>query len=323
MWDTLIVGSGPTGLSIAQRFQQEGISILVIEKGMLAQNIYRFPEGMRFFSSKERLILGGFPLQCKEEKPTREEYLTYLRSFVEYFKIPVRLYTEVMEIQPKNSHFQIFTRNLWGEEKSFLAKTIVLSVGAYENPNYLGIEGEDLPHVSHFFPGVHPYFQSRVLIIGGGNSAVEAALLLYRHGAKEVHIAYHKESFSREKIKYWLLPDIEGRIKKKEIFFYPRTKIKKITPKGALLYQEEREFFIECDFILLLTGYTPPIGFFQKIGLKIHSSHSLPVFDPENLESSIHGIFIAGYHPTPGYPTLIEESRYHGEKILKRLSFYL
>lgn len=326
VYDSIIIGGGPAGLTVANNLEKEQIQYVVIEKGAIANHILQFPVFMRFFSSRELLELGNFPLTIPDEKPTRQQYLTYLNHFTKYRKLKIRTCTEVLAVNSQNGIFEVEIQNPNKTKEVLKAKTVVVAVGAYEKPKMLNVEGEDLPKVSHYFTETHPYFQKKVLVVGGRNSAVETALILYRSGA-DVSLSYRRKDFSESSIKYWMKPDIENRLKNDEIHWYPETNVTKIMYDKVLLSSRDgKEFLIDNDFVLCMTGYEPPLDFLKSIGIELDKETNVPLHNPTTLETrSIPGLFVVGV-VTGGNisgKVFIENCRNHGDLVIKRLKEYI
>jgi thioredoxin reductase (NADPH) len=321
IYEVIIVGGGPTGISVGREFQKANISYLILEKNNIGYNISQFPINMTFFSTKDLLELDHFPLTINSIRPTREEYLIYLNKFSEFYNLNIKTYHNVIDLSKQNDLFQV-TCNHKNQVIQFYSKYLVLAMGAW-NPKLLNIEGENLSYCSHYFFDPHPFYKQKVCIIGGGNSAVETALILYRYGA-DVTIVYRKSNFDAKKIKYWLLPDIEGRIRNNQIRAYFDTNIEKIKDyKVYLVNQNQERFIIDCDFVLLLTGYVPDYSLYLKLGGTLDSENK-PKYNLETLESEVSKVFLAGVYLAGDISgkIFIENSREHGKKILKAIKTY-
>jgi len=322
VYDSIVIGAGPAGLTVANDLVKNGMTCRVFEKGAIADHILRFPVFMQFFSSSEFLELDEFPLTIPDEKPTRRQYLTYLTRFVRSRNLPVDTYTTVEHVEKRDDgSFQIEVVRLNGRRESFLSRSVVAACGAYERPHRIGVPGEELPHVSHHFTEVHPYYDRSVLVVGGRNSAIETALLLYRSGVK-VSLAFRANDLSESSIKYWLRPDIDARIEKGQIPAYPGSTIGEIRPGEVELTDcNGRRVSVDADFVLLLTGYEPPLGFLKKIGVPFQDGSPVPIHNPETLETANPGLFVAGVITAGNISgkVFIENSRHHGELIVKRL----
>ncbi|GBD06485.1 putative oxidoreductase CzcO [bacterium HR21] len=290
LYDTLIIGAGPTGLSCGIEAQRAGLRFLILEKGALVESIRRFPTGMIFFSTAENLELGGIPFPTPHPRPTRAEALQYYRRVTEYFRLPVRLYTPVIAVERDGTHFCVRTAH--GE--TLRSRTVIVATGYFDQPNPLGVPGEDLPHVTHYYTEPYAYVHTRVAVIGGRNSAVETALDLYRHGATVFLI--HRREWLGESVKYWLKPDIENRIRRGEIRAFFRTVVEEIQPRRLLLRElpTERRFELEVDFVIAHTGYRPNAPFLESMGIELQRPSLVPVYNPETFETTVPGLYVAG-----------------------------
>ena len=323
--DVIIVGAGPSGLATAIAAKQLGIDYHVIEKGALVESIRRFPINMVFFTTPELLEIGGIPLTSPFEKPTRLEALRYYRKVTDTFGLHVSLHEEVLLIERDDSGpepiFAIETRNLRGLKRVREARTVVLAMGYYDIPNRIGVPGEDLPHVSHFFIEPHPYFRQRVVIVGGKNSAAEAALELYRSGAHVTMV--HRGETLGDSIKYWVRPDIDNRIKEGSIAARFNSRVVEITPTSVTIAGPDgaREE-IPAEGVLLLTGYRADPEFLRRAGVVVDEETLEPQHNPETFETNVPGLFVAGGQ-IAGKKTgtiFIENGRFHGEKIAREIA---
>jgi thioredoxin reductase (NADPH) len=323
--DMIIVGAGPAGLATAIAAKKAGLDYRVIEKGVLVNSIMNFPRNMVFFTTPDLLEIGGLPFTTPFEKPTRAEALRYYRRVCDTFQLQIQFNEEVLSIVKPAADgsgedgLKIATRSAEGVQRSHVARTVVLATGYYDHPNYLGIPGEDLPHVSHYYSEPHPFYRKNVLIVGGKNSAAEAALDLYRAGAHVTLI--HRRARLGGSIKYWVKPDIENRIREGSIAARFNTRVVEI---GANLvvteYREEREG-IPADAVFLLTGYHPDKELLEKSGVVVDEETMEPDHDPETLETNIPGIYLAGsiVAGKEANRIFIENGRFHGEVIVRAI----
>lgn len=294
----VIVGAGPIGLELAIALKHLDVDYVQIEAGQIGQTVQTYPRQARFFSSPERIAIGGVPLVTQDQsKATREEYLTYLRSVVDLYDLPIRAYERVVSIQrdPANGRFFVRTER-GGEEHAYNAPYVVLAIGDMHRPRMLHIPGEDLPHVNHYFENPHAYFRQRLLIVGGRNSAVEAAIRCHRAGAR-VSLSYRREAFDRQSIKYWLLPEIEGLIKAGQIAFYPGTMPTAITRSAVTLAAVGAHGppqHVPADFVLLMTGYVQDTALFEMAGVELEGENRAPRVDPQTMQTNVPGLFVAG-----------------------------
>lgn len=318
--DIVIVGAGPAGLATANTLQQAGYSVLVLDKGPIAAHIAQYPTYMTFFSTSDLVEIGGLPLILPHDKPTRQEYLNYLRRFVKEKRLQVKTGFEVEAIEGEKGKFTVKGEDRFGEGFEVNGSRVVLATGAYDTPIMLNVPGEDLPKVSHYFTEVHPYFGSRVLVVGGRNSAVETALELWRSGI-EVSILHRNAQFGSS-VKYWILPDIENRIKSGEIKAYRPARVLEIKPHSVVLQVEgEAPQEIQNDFVLALTGYRPNPNFLAPLGINVDPKTSRPSHNPATLESNRPGVYLCGVMLAGNVSSeiFIENSRTHGDLILAHL----
>ena len=333
--DVLIVGAGPSGLATAIAAKQQGLDYLIIEKGILVNSIFNFPTHMVFFTTPELLEIGGLPLTSPNDKPNRLESLRYYRRVVDTYGIQVSFHEQVLEIEKQDDIFVVTTATLdaGGEETARRvreARAVVLAIGYCDRPNHLGIPGEDLPHVSHYYSDAHPYYRHRVVIVGGKNSAAEAALELFRGGAQVTLV--HRRAALGDTIKYWVRPDIENRIKEGSVKARFETRVVEITPKavivepvssvgGGLQASGPREE-IPAEAVFLLTGYHPDVDLMRRAGIRCDEQSLAPDMNPDTFETNVPNLFIAG-GAIAGRNTgsiFIENGRFHGERIIKVLA---
>jgi len=315
--DLLIVGAGPTGLACAIEATANGLKTLVVEKGVLVNSIYNYPSTMTFFTSRERLEIGDLPMPSLNVKPHRAEALEYYRRVADFYRLPIRFYERVAAIQGHDGAFLVETESSEGQRAEYQTRKAVIATGYYDLPNRLGIPGEDLPKVSHYYTGPHPYYRRKVAVIGGANSAATAALDLCRHGAEVTLI--HREATLSPHIKYWILPDIENRIKEGSIHAFREAEVKEIAP-GWICVETRggARQRVENDFVFALTGYHPDFDFLRRVGVEIDPATRRPCCDSETLESNVPGIYLAGVI-IAGMDTneiFIENGRFHGKQIV-------
>jgi len=336
--DVIIIGAGPSGLATAIAAKHFGLDYLVLEKGSLVDAIARFPVNMVFFTTPELLEIGGIPLTTPYEKPTRAEALRYYRKVVDTFQLQVSLFEEATSVEPPGAPgepFTITTRTTRGATRVREARNVVLSMGYYGLPVMLGIPGEDLPHVSHFYKEAHPYYRQRVVIVGGKNSAAEAALEIHRAGG-HVTIVHRGPAFG-ESIKYWVKPDIENRVKEGSIAAHFNSRLMEIRSTEVIVeavpHEGSSDGFsteaphkgsraIAADAVLLLTGYRADAEFMRSAGVTINEETLEPKYSAETYETNVPGLFIAGGQ-LAGKKTgtvFIENGRLHGEVIARTLA---
>jgi len=313
--DVLVIGAGPTGLACAIEAQRIGLRALVLDKGCLVNSLFHYPANMTFFTTPELLEIGEIPFASANMKPTRQEALEYYRKVTEKFDLKVLQYHWVKTVTGEDNRFRVTATDRTGGIHDFEARKIVVATGYYDLPNMMSIPGEDLAKVSHYYHEPHPYYDSDVLVIGGKNSAAIAALELWRHGAR-VTMAYRGAAM-HPNVKYWIKPDIENRIKNREIMVYFKSCVTEIgidyvnlqTPQGAVR--------LENDFVFALTGYHPDYDFLQSLGIELSKEQCRPVCDPETLESNVPGIYVAGVIVAGAMTSeiFIENGRFHGKLI--------
>ena len=322
--DVLIVGGGPSGLATAIACRHHGLDYVVLEQGALVDAIARFPVNMVFFTTPELLEIGGVPLTTPYDKPTRAEALRYYRKVTDTFQLQVSLFERVLSVEREADGdepvFAVSTRSRLGAERVRHARTVVLAMGYYDRPNLIGVPGEDLPHVSHFYRESHPYYRQRVVIVGGKNSACEAALELHRNGA-HVTLVHRGEALG-DSVKYWVRPDMENRIKEGSIAARFNTHVVAIRPTAVVVESEGVRSEIAADAVLLLTGYRADPEFLRMAGVEVEAETLVPCHDPATFETNVPNLFIAGGQ-IAGKRTgtvFIENGRFHGEQIARVLA---
>ena len=314
MHDVIIIGAGPAGLSVAIEAQKAGLKYCVIEKGGIVNSIQHFPTEMSFFSTPELLEIGGLPFTSAQMRPTRAEGLEYYARVADFYKLEMKLFEKVLSVSKNNSDFIIETN-----KGKYQSKNVVLAIGYYDNPNRLNIPGEELPKVSHFYTEPYSFYRQNVLIIGAKNSAAIAALELFRHGAK-VTLVHRGEKLS-EKIKYWILPDIENRIREGSVAAYFNTIVEEILSDKVRLRQNEKVLEIPNDFVFAMTGYHPDYSFLQSAGITLDEEAAAPIYNPETLETNVKGLYVAGsvVAGKNNNKIFIENGRLHGKEIVKAI----
>ena len=288
--DVLVVGAGPIGLEMAAALKTAGIDHRQVEAGAIGQTVTWYPRQTRYFSSPERIAIAGVPLPTVgQEKASREEYLAYLRGVVRQFDLQIDTFEPVVAVERSPGGFGVRTTR-----KQLRCRRLILAIGDMHKPRMLHIPGEDLPHVSHYFEEPHPYFGRRLLIVGGKNSAVEAALRCHRAGA-EVAISYRRNAFDESSIKYWLTPEIKALIQHGQIAFHPETEPVRITEDAVTLQAADRSTStVPADAVLLLTGYAQDKTLFKAAGLDLEGVNDAPVLDPQTMEASVPGVYVIG-----------------------------
>lgn len=317
-----IVGAGPAGIAVGAVLQNAGHAVRLFDKGALAQAVTQWPYYMEFFSTAANVELPGVPLVLTHEKPTREEYLNYLRRYVREKKLSVVTGHAVERITPlgEGAGFALSGRDEWGQPFEETARYVVVATGAYEIPKKMNVPGEELHKVSHYYSEVHPYSGKRVIVVGGRNGAAEAALLLYRAGA-DVTIVYRGDKF--KPLKWWLQPDLENRIANREVRACMGAHITAIRPHEVdVEYRGGRTETLPNDFVLAMTGYRPETGLLANAGVEIDPETNRPRLNPETLETNVPGLYVAGVIAAGDISNeiFIENSRYHGYNILSGIT---
>ncbi len=316
--DVMIIGAGPTGLACGIEAEKNKLEYLIIEKGCIVNSITNFPVHMTFFTTPELLEIGGLPFVSSYDKPTRHEALKYYRRVADTYRLKLRLYETVLSVTGKDESFQIRTKTRDGEPLIYLTRKVVLATGYYDIPNELGVPGEQLAKVYHYYSEPHPYYGMDVAVIGGKNSAAIAALELYRTGARVTLI--HRDKELSNSIKYWIRPDIENRIKNHEITAFFETSVVEIAERYIRLRNRGGNTWeLKNDFVFAMTGYRPDLEFFQSIGIHLEPTGQKPLYHENTFESHVPGVYLAGV-VVAGMNTnevFIENGRFHGEIIIK------
>ena len=314
-FDLCIIGAGPIGICCAIEAKKNNLSYVIIDKGCLVNSLYNYPKNMTFFSTSDKLEIGGVPFISHNSKPTKSEALEYYRRVVSSWKLDINLYEEVNKIT-KKENFEVVT-----SKGKYISKNVIVSTGFYDLPYKLNVPGEDLDKVKHYYDEPHPYFGMKVAVVGAANSAVDVALETYRKGAEEVTMIVREPNLS-ESVKYWVKPDVENRISEGSIKSYFNSNIKKIDSKNITVSTPEGEVVIENDFVLAMTGYQPDFSFLERIGIKIgNDEHTTPFHDPDTMETNVNGIYLAGVI-CGGLKTnkwFIENSRDHSKIIIEEI----
>ena len=320
LYDVLVIGAGPTGLACAIDAQRAGFSVVVVDKGCLCNSLFHYPAHMTFFTTPELLEIGSMPFSSPNQKPNRNEALEYYRKVAEHYHLNVLQYHTVESVAGSDGDFTVRTTDRFERTIQLRARKLIVATGYYDLPNYLGIPGEDLSKVKHYYHEPHPFFGLDVLVIGGKNSAAIAALDLWRHGAKVTLV--HRGAAMHRHVKYWILPDINNRIKNGEITAYFNTSVGSIAEDTVTLSTPEGERTLPNDFVFALTGYHPDFPFIESLGVRLDEENDrCPVCDPGTLESNVPGIYLAGVI-VAGERTneiFIENGRFHGKLIADSL----
>lgn len=319
-YDMICVGAGPTGLACAMDAKRAGMRALVIDKGCLCNSIYNYPANMVFFTTPELLEIGGLPMVSGGDKPTRLEALKYYRKGAAHYELELRLYEKVLRVDGHKGSFTVVAQTSSGREERYHGKHLVVATGYYDLPNEMGVPGEHLPHVNHYYTEPHPFWNQDVVVIGGKNSAVESALDLYRNGARVTLLVRGKELGAS--LKYWVRPDIENRIKAGEIKAIYGSRVQEITREGIIVENDAGVRELPARQIFALTGYHPDYEFIESLGVELDPVSRRPAIDPNSLESNVPGIYLAGV-VIAGRHTgeiFIENGRFHGKQIVEAIS---
>tara|TARA_B100000927_G_scaffold177849_1_gene143266 strand:+ start:1537 stop:2496 length:960 start_codon:yes stop_codon:yes gene_type:complete len=316
MKDLIIIGAGPIGLACGIEAKKNNLDYLIIDKGMLVNSIFNYPVNTTFFSTSDKLEIGDIPFISHNVKPTRTEALEYYRRVCDSWNLNLDLYNEVLDIENKNSYFELSTKN-----GILSSKKIIICTGFYDIPYLLNIPGEELNKVLHYYNESHPYYKMNIAIVGAGNSAVDVALDTYRKGAKSVTMIIREKEIGKN-IKYWVKPDIINRIESEEIKAFYESEIIEIKEKTIIVKSPYGQEEIDNDFVLAMTGYQPNYDILKKLGVKINNDEfKTPVFNEKTMETNVTGVFLAGVI-CGGLKTnkwFIENSRDHSEKILNSI----
>jgi thioredoxin reductase (NADPH) len=317
--DLLIVGAGPCGLAAAISAQRAGLTARVFDANCVVSTITQYPYYVNFFSTSEKLSLGGIPFVVATEKPTRRDGLAYYRAIVRHFAIDVRQYERVNRLEKSGDVFVVHTETMEGERSETRARAVVVATGYFGSPNRLDVPGEKLPHVTHVYREGHPAFDQDVVVVGGGNSAAEAALDLWRAGAR-VTLVHFGPTFDK-KIKPWVLPDLQNRMKEGAIGARWNSRVAAIEPGLVTIQGPQGEERLAARFVYVMTGFAPNTELLREAGVPIDPATGIPSHDPDTLETAVPGLFIAGV-VVAGYDAnkvFIENGRFHGDRIVSRL----
>jgi thioredoxin reductase (NADPH) len=307
-------------MACAIEAQRAGFTALLVDKGCLCNSLFHYPANMTFFTTPELLEIGNMPFSSPNQKPNRNEALEYYRKVAEHYALNVRQYENVEQVDGSDGNFTVHTIDRFGRMSQYRARKLVVATGYYDLPNYLGIPGEDLNKVKHYYHEPHPFYGLDVLIIGGKNSAAIAALDLWRHGAKVTLV--HRGAAMHRHVKYWILPDINNRVKNGEIKAYFNSNVTNIAEDDVTLATPEGTVTPPNHFVFALTGYHPDFNFIERLGITLDEANDhCPICDPDTLESNIPGIYLAGVI-IAGKRTneiFIENGRFHGQLIAEAL----
>ncbi len=313
--DIVIVGGGPIGLACGLEAQKATLNFIILEKGCLVNSLYNYPVNMTFFSTSERLEIGGVPFVSNNVKPTRPESLEYYRRVSAGYNLPLRLFEEVMEIKQRDGHFEVISN-----KGIHLTKNIIIATGFYGIPYLLNVEGEHLPKVTHYYKDPHFYAYQKVLVVGAMNSAVDAALETWRKGAA-VTMVIRGEQIG-ERVKYWVRPDIENRIKEGSIKAYYNSHVLSIREHDVDIQTPEGTVTIQNDWVIALTGYQPDLNFLRNAGVELSADAVMkPYFNTDTHETNVKNIYVAGVicGGMDTHSLFIENSRVHAEQIIRSI----
>jgi len=317
IYDLIIVGAGPTGLICGIEAAKKGLNYLILEKGLLVNSLYKFPTNMTFFSTSKKLEVADVPFISHTEKPTRKEALEYYRRLSESFDLNIQYRKNILDIKKEQEVFNLTTES----NENYQAKAIVLALGFYDTPRKLDVPGSDLTKVTHYYEDAHKYIGMNVLVIGGGNSACDVALETWNQGAKVTMAVRDKQLY--QGVKYWILPNIENRIKEGSIPAHFNSTVKEIREKEVVLNTPDGEITVENDYVLAMIGYQPDYTLLEQLGVEYKSNEDMiPTHHPDTLETNIKNVFVAGVL-NGGLKTnslFIENTRDHGVKIISALA---
>ncbi len=319
VFDLLVVGAGPTGLACAIEAQKAGFRVVLVDKGCVCNSIFHYPAHMTFFTTSELLEIGGIPFPSPNAKPTRSEALEYYRQVAAYYQLDVRQYHRVERVSGADGAFTAHTTDRFGRHSDLKARKLAVAIGYYDLPNWMGVPGESLSKVHHYYHDPHPHYGMDVAVIGGKNSAAIAALELWRHGARVTLV--HRSAAMHPHVKYWIKPDIENRIKNGEIKAFFSSHVVEITPDAVVIETPAGREVLANDFVFAMTGYHPDFSFLERLGVQLEGQDRRPVCDQETLESNVPGIYLAGVIVAGSRTNeiFIENGRFHGRQIAASL----
>jgi thioredoxin reductase (NADPH) len=319
-FDAVVVGAGPTGLACGIELQNRGVKTVLIDKGCVVNSIYHYPTNMTFFTTPELLEIGNLPMTSLNDKPNRTEALKYYRRVADHYRLDIRQYERVNSIQGEDNAFQVFTTDRLDCNHTYTARKVVLATGYYDVPNMLNVPGESLGKVLHYYKEAHPFYNQDVAVIGAKNSAAIAALELWWNGARVSLI--HRGAGISDRVKYWIKPNIENRIKNGEIRGYFHSSVLEILPNSIRIATPEGEVLLKNDFVFALIGYQPDLAFLNATGITLEPETQRPRTDPQTLESERNGIYLAGVIVAGMHTNeiFIENGRFHGQLIAKAVA---
>jgi putative YpdA family bacillithiol system oxidoreductase len=316
LFDVLIIGAGPIGIACALECKKTGLNYIVIEKGTLTNSLFNYPLNMSFFSTSEKLELDEIPFISNNPKPSRNEALEYYRRVATSNKLCINLYEKILSVEKTENHF-----NIVSEKNIYKAKNVIVSTGFYDIPKTLDVPGEELPKVMHYYKEAHPFVMQKVVVVGASNSSVDAALEVWRKGGEVTMVIRGKEIGDR--VKYWVKPDIENRIKEGSIKAYFNAEIEKITETEVFINTPNGKEILKNDFVIALTGYKPDFDFLKKLGVQFsEDENKLPQYNPQTMETNVKGLYLAGVicGGMETHKWFIENSRIHSKLITKSIS---
>ncbi len=321
-FDLIVVGAGPCGIAVGAAARRAGLSCALFDRGAITASLLNYPYYMTFFSTARMLEIGDVPFTIPSDKPTRRDALAYYRFVVRHWDIDVRQYESVQEVHGVAGDFTVRTRRTGGEERAFRCAAVVVATGGFHEPNWLAVPGEDLPKVLHYYKEPFPFYDQDVLVVGAGNSAVEAALEMYRNGAR-VTMTHFLDTIDRG-VKPWVVPDITNRLERGEIAVHWRHRVAEIRPSSVLLCPEDGGVPVELpnDFVLAMTGWRADPRILRTLGVKIDEETGIPEHDPSTMATNVPGIYIAGVIAAGHNANriFIENGREHGGRIVDHLS---
>jgi thioredoxin reductase (NADPH) len=319
--DLAVIGAGPCGIAVGAAAKAAGVEAVLFDKGCITSSIVGYPYYMRFFSTADRLEVGGLPFTIPEKNPSRQEALVYYRRVVEHFGMTVRQYEGVEEITGEEGAYRLRTRCMAGEDRIYKARYVVMANGGFHGPNLLAVPGEELPKVLHYYTEPYPFYDQDVLVIGGRNSAVEAALELYRNGARVTLV--HFLDWIDKGVKPWVVPDITNRLEQGQVEAFWRHRVAEITPGTVKLRDEDNGQLseIENDWVLAMTGWHANPLLLRELGVHIDEDTGIPAHNPGTMETTLPGVFLAGVLAAGNNANkiFIENGRRHGTQIMEAL----
>lgn len=313
--DVIIIGAGPIGIACALECKKKGLDYLVLEKGTLINSIFNYPLNMTFFSTSEKIEIDTIPFISNNPKPTRNEALEYYRRVATSNNLQINTYEKVISVTKEGENFHIVS-----EKETYTARNVIVSTGFYDIPALLNVPGENLPKVFHYYKEAHPFILQKVIVVGASNSAVDAALEIYRKGG-DVTMVVRGPSIG-DRVKYWVKPDIENRIKEGSIKALFNTSITEITEDTVTVETSEGTLVLENDFVLALTGYHPDFTFLKSMGVTLSEEKSIPTYNPDTMETNIPSLFLAGVicGGNETHKWFIENSRIHATMIVNEIT---